>query len=69
MSHKQDTKYLMKKYKQAGKREARKQVGEGLEALGKLIYARPRYVPKFLFILLFVPAFTPRALRILWKHL
>lgn len=59
----------IKKQRKMVKKEVRKVYGEGLEALGKLIYSRPRWCPRFVFILLFVPSFTPRALKILWRHL
>lgn len=58
-----------KKVRQRVRREARALWGEGLEALGALIRKRPTWCPRVLWILLYVPLFKWKTLKLFYRHL
>lgn len=55
--------------KQTVRREARAVWGEGIEAMGTLLRKKPKYFPKFLWIVLLMPVFKTKAVKLLYKHL
>lgn len=58
-----------KKLRKEIRREARNLWGEASEVLGTLIRARPKYIPRFLWILLYVPIFKTKTLKIIYQNL
>jgi hypothetical protein len=60
MSNKQS-----KKVRKVIKSEIKKLYPSGVEVLQKLIKQRPKYCPKFIWILLFMPIFK----KVLWKSI
>ena len=58
-----------KKNRQEVKRAVRKQIGEGMEAMSGALRTRPRFIPKWIWILAYIPAFKRRYLGIIYKHM
>jgi hypothetical protein len=58
-----------KKINKQVRREARAIWGEGLEAMGKLMRKRPKYCPRFVWIILLAPAFKNKALKLIYPHI
>lgn len=58
-----------KKIRKEVRRNARKLFGEGIEVLGTLIRKRPKYIPKFLWIILFFPIFKRKTYKYLYKYI
>lgn len=57
--------------KQAKKirKEVRKQVGTGLDALKNIVRPRPRWIPKFIWALLYLPLFGRKYLKLIYRSL
>lgn len=58
-----------KKLRKEARRYSEVLIGEGFEAVGNLIRSRPKWIPKILWILLYVPLFKVKYLKIVYKNL
>jgi hypothetical protein len=58
-----------KKTRQEVRRAVKKQIGEGMEAVAIAMYDRPRFIPKWIWIGVYVPAFKWRYLGVIYKHM
>jgi hypothetical protein len=60
---------LFKKIRKAARTEAREAVGEGIGALSHYIHKRPKWCPRFVFIVLYMPIFKKKLWHVIYKHL
>jgi len=55
------------------RKEARRQVdhnfGTGMQALAKLVRKRPKYIPRFVWIIIYAPLFKFRYLKAVYKSI
>ncbi len=58
-----------KKARKEYRRQARILWGEANEVLGTLIRPRPKYIPRFLWILLYIPIFKSKTIKIIYRNL
>lgn len=58
-----------KKYRKEVRRVVNANFGQGMEALSNIVRQRPRYVPKFVWVLVYVPLFPRQYLRLIYKHM
>lgn len=54
-----------KKLRREVRTQVRENYGEGLQALGKFVRRRPRWIPKRIWVLLYLPIFPARFVRII----
>lgn len=59
----------LKKIRKAARDEAREALGEGVGALSVFVHKRPRWCPRFVFIVLYMPLFRPKVWRLIYKHI
>lgn len=59
----------VKKARKEIKRVVREEFGAGLESLGKLVRPRPFFIPKFVWVLFYLPLFPIKHLKIIYKYL
>lgn len=60
---------IVKKLRKEARRQVNVNFGEGMEAMNKLIRLRPSFVPRFIWILLYVPLFRVKYLRAIYRYL
>ena len=58
-----------KKYRKEVRRVVNANFGVGMEALSNIVRPRPRYIPKFLWVLVYAPLFPRQYLRLIYKHM
>jgi hypothetical protein len=58
-----------KKLRKYARLEARTIFGEGMEAIGTMMRKRPRFVPRFLWILLYLPLFKSKTWKVFYRHI
>lgn len=60
---------VAKKIRKETRRRVDRNFGAGMEALGKITRQRPRWIPKQLWILLYLPLFEKKYLGAVYKHM
>lgn len=51
------------------RKEIRKSLGEAMNVLNKLTRQRPRFIPKSVWVLLFLPLFSFKNLKVIYRYL
>ena len=58
-----------KKFRKEVKRQVNKNFGIGMEALSNIVRVRPRWIPKSIWILAYIPLFPKQYIRLIYKHM
>lgn len=58
-----------KKTRKEIRKAVRANIGEGAEALSTIVRKRPKVVPKFLWIILYLPLFKRKYLKYIYKNI
>lgn len=58
-----------KKFRKEVRRVVDANFGVGMQALSNIIRPRPRWIPKAVWILVYVPLFEKRYLHLIYKHM
>lgn len=58
-----------KKVRRMVRAQVKEEVGEGIAALQKIVRKRPRYIPKALWALLYLPLFKAKYLKFIFKYI
>ena len=64
MSQKKD-----KRFRKEVRRRVDANFGVGMQALAQLVRQRPRWIPKAVWILVYVPLFERKYIRLIYKHM
>lgn len=51
------------------RKHMRKEIGQGMEVLQRIIRKKPRFVPKFIWTMFFWPLFKLKDLKFVYKYL
>lgn len=51
------------------RKEARNQIGSGIKALSNITRSRPKFIPKSIWVLLYLPLFKYKHLKYFKKHI
>lgn len=60
---------LVKKIRKETRREAKKQFGAGIEILRGMVRTRHKFIPRALWVLLFLPLFKTKYLKTIYKYI
>jgi hypothetical protein len=60
---------VAKKLRQMTRKEIKNKFGDGMEILNSLTNTRPKYVPKIIWIILYLPLFKKKAWKYIYKNL
>lgn len=58
-----------KKLKKYTRQQVNHNLGEGMAALAEITRSRPKWIPKRIWILAYLPLFPRKYLRIVYKHM
>lgn len=58
-----------KKLRKYARKQVNNNLGEGFEALSNITRTRPRWIPKWIWILAYLPLFPRKYLRLVYKHM
>lgn len=60
---------LSRKINRAAKKETRKILGDGINVMHTMIRQRPNWIPKFIWIVLYLPLFKVKTLKIIYHNI
>ena len=58
-----------KKFRKEVKRQVNANFGVGMSALSNIVRERPRWIPRAVWILAYVPLFPRQYIRLIYKHM
>ena len=58
-----------KKLRKYARKQVKEEIGEGLQALGEITRSRPKWIPKRIWILAYLPLFPRKYLAMIYKHM
>jgi hypothetical protein len=58
-----------KKLRKYARKQVKFELGEGMEALAQITRPRPRWIPKRVWILTYLPLFPRKYLPLVYKHM
>jgi len=60
---------FFKKIRKEARKVANEKFGEATDILGGMITPRPKWIPKFIWILLYLPLFKKKTWKLIYKNL
>ena len=60
---------FFKKIRKEARKETAERLGEGIDILRTMIKPKPKYCPKFIWILFYIPLFKKSAVKYIYKNL
>ena len=58
-----------KKIKKYARQQVKMEFGEGMEILQQITRTRPKWIPKRVWVLAYLPLFPRKYLKVLYKHM
>jgi hypothetical protein len=59
----------IKKHRKEVRKAVRENIGEGLAVLSNMVRERPKYVPRWMWIVVYMPLFSRKYIKYIYKYM